>query len=151
MYIVISMKRLDFVAWAQRGRRSRHRTVYKYMCYQSVRKRKYIPCFEVGLSPKGLIHPKNKVYTFAFHRLACITIQCVRYYKMLKPPSKQSIYFRFPRACVRNYTMHALLQNVCTTTKYVRYYKRRALLKMCAQLQSVCAMTGDKKAVCLQY
>ena len=117
----------------------------------SVRKWKYIPCFEVGLSPKGLIHPKNKVYTFAFHGLACVTIQCVRYYKMLKPPSKQSIYFQFPRACVHNYAMHALLQNACNTIKCVRYYKMHALLKMCAQLQNACAITGEKKAVCLQY
>ena len=47
--------------------------------YHSVR-RKYIPCFEVGLSQKGLTQPQNKVYTFAFHGLACVTIQCVRYY-----------------------------------------------------------------------
>ena len=33
-----------------------------------------MPCFEVGLSPQ------NKAYTFAFHGLACVTIQCVRYY-----------------------------------------------------------------------
>ena len=39
-----------------------------------------MPCFEVGLSPKGLTQPQNKAYTFAFHGLACVTIQCVRYY-----------------------------------------------------------------------
>ena len=39
-----------------------------------------MPCFEVGLSPSGLTQPQNKAYTFAFHGLACITIQCVRYY-----------------------------------------------------------------------
>ena len=50
----------------------------------------------------------------------------------LNPTSKQIIYFRFPRACVRNYTMRALLQNACTTTKCVRFYEMRALLKMCA-------------------
>ena len=35
---------------------------------------------EIELSPSGLTQPQNKVYTFAFHGLACITIQCVRYY-----------------------------------------------------------------------
>ena len=50
------------------------------------------------------------------------------------------IYFRFPRACVRNYTMRALLQNACTTTKCMRYCKIRALLK------NVCATTK-----CVQY
>ena len=43
-------------------------------------KRKYMLCFKVGLSPSGLTQPQNKSYTFAFHGLACVTIQCVRYY-----------------------------------------------------------------------
>ena len=31
-------------------------------------------------SIKGLTQPQNKAYTFAFHGLACVTIQCMRYY-----------------------------------------------------------------------
>ena len=48
----------------------------------NVRKWKHMPCFEVGLSPKGLTHPQDKVYSFAFHGLACVTIQSVRHYEM---------------------------------------------------------------------
>ena len=68
------------MAGALRGRRPRLRTVYKCVRHHSVRKWKHIPCFEVGLSLKGLTHHQNKVYTFALRGLACVTIQCVHYY-----------------------------------------------------------------------
>ena len=42
---------------------------------------------EIGLSPKGLTQYQEKciwfqtsLYNFTFHGLACVTIQCVRYY-----------------------------------------------------------------------
>ena len=106
--------------------------------HHSVRKLKYIPCFEVRLSPKDLTHPQIKVYTFAFHGLTYVTIQCVCYYKM-----------------------RALVQNACATTKKcVHNYKMRALLlatkKLCDYniklhaLQS-CVATWVCALVCCKF
>ena len=79
-YIVTSLKRLGQVARAVRGRRPRHQaSTLECVRHHSVRKWKYIVrfekcklCFDIGLSP----------YTFAFHGLACASIQCVRKYTM---------------------------------------------------------------------
>ena len=47
-------------------------------------------CFEIGLSRKGFTKSQNNVctfqtslYTFAFLRLSCVTVQCVRKYSCL--------------------------------------------------------------------
>ena len=59
---------------------------------KEVRKWKYMPCFEVGLSPKGLTQPQNKAYTFAFHGLACVTIQGMHYYIIVSKRLYVGIY-----------------------------------------------------------
>ena len=97
----------------------RHLSVWKWL---------YIPCFEVVLSPKGLTQLQNKVYTYAFHGLACVTIQCVLYYTMnalLLATKKVTITITITIG--QNITIaHPWL--ACATTQCVRYYTMRALL-----------------------
>ena len=148
---------------------------------------------EIGLSPSGFTQSQEKsilfqtsLYTFAFHGLACATIQCVHNYIVrvqlysacatiqcgrnytvrllremymvrllremymvilfrgppfilfltsppalsvrpgLNPISRKRflililiIYFHFPRACVRNYTVRAKLYSACVTIQCI--------------------------------
>ena len=51
--------------------------------YQISKQNTYIVAhvlYSYALKPVGLTQPQNKVYTFAIHGLACVTIQSVRYY-----------------------------------------------------------------------
>ena len=91
-YIVTSIQEDRLGGWGLRGRRLRHQaSTLECMRQHSIRKLKYIMRFEIrylfleiGLSPKVSTQSQTSLYTFAFHGLACASIQCVRYYNRLR-------------------------------------------------------------------